>query len=83
MFGCPSFLLIEMRCAHNFWFRVQVDEDDEFYAGPPESEFESDDSNGIIYLFPFHSSPKCKMLLSFFFFVKKIVLIFSIALSRR
>lgn len=24
---------------------VQVDEDDEFYAGPPESEFESDDSN--------------------------------------
>ena len=55
-----------MKCVCYFWFRVQVNDDDEFYGGPPESEFESDDSNGIIFLFPSHTSPRCKMILSSF-----------------
>lgn len=31
------------------WYRVQVDEDNEFYAGPITSDNESNDSNGIIH----------------------------------
>lgn len=57
-----SFLVVMDHC---LWYRVQVDEDNEFYAGPIASDDESDDSNGIIHFIAIEY--RCNSACFFFF----------------
>lgn len=38
-----AFTVYSINC---YWFRVQVDDDDDYYDGPDNSDYETDDSNG-------------------------------------
>lgn len=62
-----SFLVVMDHC---LWYRVQVDEDNEFYAGPISSDNESDDSNGIIHFIAIEAIQHALLLFwTFMFFL--------------